>query len=46
MYMNLKLNKHKISFNTTMMTLLGFIIEDLLKIELLGGGGGGYELFC
>ena len=46
MYMNLKPNKHEISFNTTTMTSLGFIIvgnlpplvKNLPKTESLGGG--------
>ena len=49
MHMNLKPNKHRIiSFNTTIMASLGFIIvvtpppPHLIK----GGGGGGTKLFA
>ena len=41
MYMNLKPNKHKIiSFNTTTMTSLGFIIVVTLPSTLNKGGWG------
>ena len=57
MYMNLKPNKHKIiSFNTTTMTSLGFIIVGLPSLIKGGGGGrtfqklnhlgGGYKFLC
>ena len=41
--MNLKPNKHKISFNTTTMTSLGFIIVGTPPPLLKGGGVGPSE---
>ena len=46
MHMNLKPNKHKIiSFNTTTMASLGFIIV-VTSPPLLKGGGGGTKFFA
>ena len=42
MYMNLQPTKHKISFNTTTMASLGFIIVGTAPLPaLIKGGGGG-----
>ena len=47
MHMNLKPNKHRIiSFNTTIMASLGFIIVVTSHPPLIKGGGGGTKLFA